>query len=105
MKWIILAYLGFNLTFILMSTLMVGMGVRPAMDYIRILVIFRIPFQMPQLIDHIEVTPWLTHVSYRLYSMMITTTILGLLLALIYKPRTWCTICPIATVSDVLLKK
>ena len=105
MKWIILAYLGINLTFILMSSLMVGIGVRPAMDYLRILVIFPIPFQMPQLIDYIEVTPWLTHLSYRLYSMMITTTILGLLLALIYKPRTWCTICPISTVSDVLIKK
>lgn len=50
-------------------------------------------------------TPWLTHLSYRFYSMMMTTTLIGLVLAMVYKPRTWCTICPIATVSDVILKK
>ncbi|WP_422691256.1 4Fe-4S binding protein [Clostridium thermosuccinogenes] len=35
---------------------------------------------------------------------MLTTTIFGLLLAWIFKPRTWCTVCPINTASDVLLK-
>ena len=84
---------------------MVAKGVKPAMDNLRFLILLPIPFKMPQLIDFIIFVPWLTHLSYRLYSMMMTTTILGLIMVLMYKPRTWCTICPISTVSDIILKK
>lgn len=105
MKWIMLAYFVLSLSFILMSTLGVAKGVRPAMEHLRFFILIPLPFQMPQLLDVINPTPWLTHLSYRFYSMMMTTTILGLALAMIYKPRTWCTICPVATVSDVILKK
>ncbi len=105
MKWIMLGYFGLSLTFILISTIGVARGVRPAMEYLRFLIIIPVPFQLPQVIDTISLIPWLTHLSYRFYSMMMTTTFLGLLLAFLYKPRTWCTICPIATISDVVLKK
>lgn len=105
MKWFMLFYFGLSLTFILMSTIGVAKGIRPPMDYLRFLILIPIPFSMPQLFEFLEVAPWLTHLSYRFYSIMMTTTILGLILALIYKPRTWCIICPIATVSDVIIKK
>ncbi|MDD2969360.1 MAG: hypothetical protein PHT89_06665 [Lachnospiraceae bacterium] len=105
MKWIMLTYFGVSLFFIIMTTIAVARGIRLPMNHLRFFVVFPIPYQMPQLIDVNWFTPWLTHLSYRFYSMMMTTTALGLLLALIYKPRTWCTICPIATMSDSLLKK
>lgn len=105
MKWIMLAYFGLSLSIIFMSTLGVARGIRPAMEYLRFFIFIPVPFKMPQLINMVEFVPWLTHLSYRFYSMMMTTTVLGLFLALVYKPRTWCTICPIATVSDVILKK
>jgi hypothetical protein len=105
MKWIMLAYFGISLTFIIMSTLGVARGMRLPMDYLRFLILIPLPFEMPQLFNIINIVPWLTHLSYRFYSMMMTTTVLGLILALVYKPRTWCTICPIATVSDVIIKK
>lgn len=104
-KWIMLAYFGISLTFIIMSTVAVARGIRLPMEYLRFLLFIPIPFKMPQIFDILNIAPWLTHLSYRFYSMMMTTTILGLILALVYKPRTWCTICPIATVSDVILKK
>jgi len=100
-----LLYFGISVSFITISTIAVARGIKPAMEILRFLIVIPIPFQMPQLIDTIEIVPWITHLSYRFYSMMMTTTILGLLLGLIYKPRTWCTVCPIATVSDVMLKK
>ena len=105
LKWIMLAYFGISLFFILMSTLGVARGMRLPMNHLRFLIIIPLPFEMPQLLDIMNIAPWLTHLSYRFYSMMMTTTVLGLILALVYKPRTWCTICPIATVSDVILKK
>lgn len=105
MKWIMLCYFGISLIFITLSTIFVANGQKLPMEYLRFLLVIPLPFKMPQLFDNINITPWLTHLSYRFYSMMMTTTFLGLIFALIYKPRTWCTICPIATVSDIVLKK
>lgn len=105
MKWIMLAYFCISLTFILMSTISVAKGMRLPMEHLRFLILIPLPFEMPQLFDIMNIAPWLTHLSFRFYSMMMTTTFLGLILALVYKPRTWCTICPIATVSDVIIKK
>lgn len=101
MKWIMLTYFGISLFFIIMSTVRVAAGLMPPLEELRYLIVFRVPFKIPQLYEINAFLPWITHMSYRFYSMMMTTTTIGLVLALIYKPRTWCTICPISTISDV----
>jgi len=99
MKWIMLIYFGISLTFISLSTLRVATaGVAP-MEMLRLLIVIPLPFEMPQLIELSGIAPWLTHLSYRFYSMMLTTTLIGLVLSVLYKPRTWCTVCPISTIS------
>lgn len=103
-KWIVLIYFGFNLFIIIMSTFRVALGLMEPLELLRYLVIFKIPFNIPQMIHLNNILPWITHLSYRFYSIMMTTTTIGLILAIIYKPRTWCTICPISTISDVYLK-
>jgi polyferredoxin len=105
MKWIMLAYFGISLFIIIMSTIKVASGSIPSMNYLRFLLMIPLTGEMPQLIEFTNIIPWVTHLSYRFYSMMMTTTFLGFLLALIYKPRTWCTICPIATVSEAYINK
>lgn len=101
MKWIMLAYFCVSLFTIIISTIKVSLG-RPALESLKFLLIFPIG-KMPQLITF-DTPSWLLHLSYRFYSMMMTTTILGFILALVFRPRTWCTICPISTVSDAYLK-
>lgn len=103
MKWIMLSYFGISLFFIIFSTIMVAIGKKPAMDYLRFLLIFPLK-GLPQLF-YIQSHAGLLHLSYRFYSMMLTTTALGFILALIFKPRTWCVICPIATISDLYIKQ
>ena len=103
MKWIMLAYFGISLFIMIMSTVKVANGSLPSMSYLRFLLFIPIKGEMPQIFELINISPWITHLSYRFYSMMMTTTVLGFLLALIYKPRTWCTICPIATVSEIYI--
>lgn len=105
MKWIMLAYFGVSLFIIIMSTIKVASGSISSMNYLRFLLMIPLTGEMPQLIEFTNITPWVTHLSYRFYSMMMTTTFLGFLLALIYKPRTWCTICPIATISEAYINK
>jgi len=99
-----LAYFGISLFVIIISTIKVASGSMQPMNYLRFLLLFSLGGEIPQFIEFNNIVSWVTHLSYRFYSMMMTTTVLGLILALIYKPRTWCTICPIATVSDVYVK-
>jgi len=105
MKWIMLGYFMVSLTFIILSTIRVGSGGMPPMESLRFLIVIPIKFEMPQLTQISGSVNWLTHLSYRFYSMMMTTTVIGIALALIYKPRTWCVICPIATTSDLYLNQ
>lgn len=105
MKWIMLAYFALSMSIIILSTLKIGMSGMPPLAQLRFLLFIPVTDSMPQLVTFSGFPDWLTHLAYRFYSMMMTTTFLGLVLALVYKPRTWCTICPISTVSGMCLKK
>lgn len=103
LKWIVLAYFGMNLLMMTMSTIMVARGRVEAMDQLRFTIAFAIPWEVPQLINVVPPN-WVLHLAYRFYSMMLTTTTIGLILGWVYTPRSWCTICPINTISDASLK-
>ena len=100
MKWILLGYFLSALLLITFSTILVAMGRIQPMLYPRFLVVVPIPLELPQLLPLENLPTWISHLSYRIFSMMSTTTLLGLLVTLIWKPRTWCLICPIGTLSD-----
>jgi hypothetical protein len=99
-KQLVLRLFCINLFFASMSTLMVYLGRLEPMLYVRFLMAFPMPFDLPQLLE-LNLPQFLVHVSYRLYSIMFTSTIIGVGLGLIYKPRTWCGICPIQTLTTV----
>ncbi|MBP1759167.1 MAG: hypothetical protein H6Q63_84 [Firmicutes bacterium] len=104
-KRIMLTYFSINFLMICLSTLMVFMDKRDPLEKIRFLMAFQLPWNMPNLL-YIGVIPdWAVHLGFRVYSMMFTTTIIGLLLSGIYKARTWCAICPMGTLSSMALRK
>jgi len=102
-KWIMITYFTLNLIIMFMSTLMVFKGNIAPIEQVRFFMFFGLPLEMPQLLQLGQMADWAVHFAYRLYSMMFTTTILGLVLGLLFLPRTWCTICPINTISDIAL--
>jgi hypothetical protein len=104
-KRIILIYFSFNLFVLIMSTIMVSKGRVDVVDKIRFLMAFQLPWNLPQFLNITSIPNWAVHLSFRIYSMMFSTTVIGLLLGWLYKPRTWCTICPVNTISDISLKK
>ncbi|NLW12041.1 MAG: 4Fe-4S binding protein [Clostridiaceae bacterium] len=103
-KWYVLVYFSLNLLIMLGTTIRVAAGAMEPMNYPRFLLFFAFNGELPQLIPTASGLQWLSHLSYRFFSMMMTTSVIGLLMSLFYKPRTWCTICPVATMSDVALK-
>lgn len=104
-KWILLIYFCINLFIITMSTLRVSMDLMEPMARVRFLIAFILPWELPQLLSFMPVPDWMLHFSFRIYSMMFTTTVLGLLLGWLFYPRTWCRVCPINTISDLSLAK
>lgn len=94
----VVIYFGINLFFVIMSTIMVSIGRIEAIEQIRFLIVFAIPIKLPQLLDLDIISP-LVHLGYRVYSMMLTSLIIGTLLGIVYKPRTWCSICPVNTLT------
>ncbi|WP_291633877.1 4Fe-4S binding protein [Clostridium sp.] len=104
-KGFLLIYFSFNLFILFMSTLMVFRGRMEAMEKVRFMIVFRLPWNMPQLLNISSIPDWAVHLSFRVYSMMFTTTVIGMVLGFMYMPRMWCTICPVNTISDIVIKK
>ena len=99
---LMLWYFSLNLLFITGSTIQVARGSMTFMPYIRLFIAIPL-WPLPQLVE-IAGPAWLTHLSYRFYSMMLSTTILGILFSRIMRPRAWCAVCPVGTLSNTMLR-
>ncbi len=97
-KEIVVTYFAVNLFFVVMSTLMVSFGRIEPLEEIRFLIYFTVPIRLPQLLA-VEVAAPLLHLSYRVYSMIFTSVLVGSVLGILYRPRTWCAICPVNTLT------
>ena len=42
--------------------------------------------------------------SFGFYSLMLTSLLLGLIVMVLYKPRTWCAFCPMGTMTQSICK-
>ncbi len=96
LKKVMLTYFSLNLLFITGSTISVAIERMVAMPYIRLFIAIPL-IPLPQLLD-ISMSSWMVHLSYRLYSMMLSSTILGIVFAILYRPRAWCAVCPVGTI-------
>ena len=43
---------------------------------------------------------WIVQFAFGFYSMMLTSTLIGLIVMVLYKPRTWCAFCPMGTMTQ-----
>jgi len=103
MKKYVFKYFIFNLSIATLSTIMVGIGRVMPIDNIRFLIIFKMPFELFQIFDY-NIAPVLTHLSYRIYSMFFTSIAIGLGFGILFKPITWCQICPIPALIKEIYK-
>lgn len=104
-KRIMLIYFLLNFSMICLSTLMVFLDKRDPLEKVKFLIAFQLPWNMPNLLDVGIMPDWVIHLGFRVYSMMFTTIIIGLLVGFLYRARTWCAICPMGTLSSMALGK
>ena len=50
------------------------------------------------------VADWIAQFSFGFHSLMLTSTIIGLIVNILFKPRTWCSFCPMGTMTQMICK-
>lgn len=58
---------------------------------------FKIPWHWAY---NATVSPWIAQFAFGFYSIMLTSSILGLITMVLYKPRSWCVYCPMGTMTQ-----
>ncbi len=53
---------------------------------------------------HNEIRGFVAQFSFGFYSVMLTSTLLGLITMILYKPRSWCVYCPMGTMTQLICK-
>lgn len=94
------AFLAFFLTmFIVMlfSTYMVFAGAKDLKEVVTVLWTIKLPWNWT---NTSMVSPWIAQFAFGFYSIMLTSTILGILTMIFFKPRSWCVYCPMGTMTQ-----
>ncbi len=95
-------YFAIFLSVVMLSTYMVYQGTIEPILHVKFFLFFD-AFNLPQVFT-LEGYETLSHFSYRIYSGLFTTTMIGLTLGILFKPTSWCVICPINTLTRDMVK-
>lgn len=104
-KWLRSKYFryGFLIFFLTMfinmaiNTYFVFSGTSSLKEVVTILWTFKLPWNFSDLSG---VTPWVSQFAFGFFSLMVTSTILGVVTMAMYKPRSWCVYCPMGTMTQ-----
>jgi len=99
-RWFRYGVLAFFLTmFIIMlfNTYLVFAGVRNLKEVVTLLWTVKLPWNWT---NTSAAAPWIAQFAFGFYSIMLTSTILGLLTMIFFKPRSWCVYCPMGTMTQ-----
>ena len=100
--------IGFLVFFLMMfanmifQTWLVGSGASNLKEAIKLFWTIRLPWTWAY--SGGVVPDWIAQFSFGFYSLMLTSTLIGLIVMALYKPRTWCTFCPMGTMTQGICK-
>lgn len=80
-------------------TYLVMTGVKDGGSFIKLFWTFKVPWSFA--IDP-TITPWVNQFALGFYSLMLTSTLIGVIVMILYKPRTWCSFCPMGTMTQTI---
>lgn len=104
-KWFRYGFLLFFLTMfgnMLFTTYLVFSEVHGLREIVKILWTFKVPWSFAY--HGTAIVPWAVQFAFGFYSVMLTSTILGLITMVFYKPRSWCVYCPMGTMTQGICK-
>ena len=104
-KWFRYGFLVFFLAMfgnVIFQTYLVASGAKDLTEAIKLLWTFRVPWGWAYTAG--TAADWIAKFSFGFYSLMPTSTIIGLAVMALFKPRTWCTFCPMGTMTQMICK-
>ena len=104
-KWFRFGFLAFFLTMfgsMLFQTWLVASGAKNLTEAIKLLWLFRVPWDWAYTAG--TVADWVAKFAFGFYSLMLTSTIIGLVVMALFKPRSWCVFCPMGTMTQMICK-
>lgn len=103
-KWFRYGFLIFFLTMfvsMLNTTYLVFSSAKDLKEVITLIWTFKVPWHWT---DVSMVSPWVAQFAFGFYSMMLTSSILGIITMMLYKPKSWCVYCPMGTMTQLISK-
>ena len=104
-KWFRYGFLVFFLTMfgvMVFQTYLVAAGAESLREALKLLWTIRVPWGWTY--EAGTAPDWVAQFAFGFYSMMLTSTIIGLIVMALFKPRTWCTFCPMGTMTQMICK-
>ena len=101
-KWFRYGFLTFFMAMflnMLYVTWLVFAGVGELRQAVTLLWTFKLPWHWAY---PVQVTPWIAQFAFGFYSVMFTSTVLGLVTMFLFRPRTWCVYCPMGTMTQMI---
>lgn len=93
---------GFLAFFMVMFSLMLASTWRvftgaPLRETVTLLWVFKLPWQWAEVG---MVAPWFAQFAFGFFGVMLTSTVLGLVTMVLFRPRSWCVYCPMGTMTQ-----
>lgn len=80
------------------ATYLVFAGAAPMREKVTLLWTFKLPWNWAY--HGFVLAPWTAQFAFGFYSVMLTSTILGIVTMILFKPRSWCVYCPMGTMTQ-----
>lgn len=109
-KWFRYGFLIFFMTMfinMLFQTYLVFAGAESLRQAVKLFWSIRVPWQFAYReasIAGITIAPWAAQFAFGFYSIMLTSTLLGIVTMAVFKPRSWCVYCPMGTMTQGICK-
>lgn len=104
-KWFRYGFLSFFLAMfgnMLFQTWLVFSGAQSLKEVIKLFWTIKVPWGWAYTAGSIP--DWVAKFSFGFYSLMLTSVLIGLIVMMLYKPHTWCTFCPMGTMTQGICK-
>ncbi len=99
---------GFLLFFLIMfgnmlfTTWLVFSQANTLKETVTLLWTFQLPWHWAHTVKSIP--PWIAQFSFGFYGVMLTSTLMGIVTMMLYKPRSWCAYCPMGTMTQLICR-
>lgn len=84
------------------NTYLVFAGIEDLKQVVTLLWTFKVPWQWAH--HGTPISPGVAQFAFGFYSVMLTSTLLGLVTMVLFKPRSWCVYCPMGTMTQMICK-